>query len=109
MALSLSGFNADWMNSGNNLSKRIIEPFPKIICILISIVLWVLFLILGIMGIYMRQVSKINTTAFTTKMSFGCMILAGVILTIQFPILIAYLANLKWCQTVSKQQDCRKM
>lgn len=62
--------------------KQIISPFPKTVCIMFSICLWVLFLVLGIMGIYMKQVSKITTTTFMTKMSYGSMICASIILLV---------------------------
>jgi hypothetical protein len=74
---------------------------------MISSCLWVLFLLLGIMGIYMKQVAKITTTTFMTKMSFGSMIIASLILLVQFPVLIAYFSGLRWCQTVKGATDCK--
>ena len=40
---------------------QIIGSIPQAVMILISVFIWIEFLLLGIMGIYMRQVAKIST------------------------------------------------
>ena len=62
--------------------------------ILSSVALWLMFLVLGIMGIYMRQVAKINTVIFLKKMSFWTLIIASIILLLQLALTIFYVTNL---------------
>jgi hypothetical protein len=56
-----------------------------------SIILWAQFLLLGITGIYMRQVVKINTAVFLRDISKWNMVLGILLLITQFVLGIAFI------------------
>jgi len=55
-----------------------------------SIILWAQFLLLGITGVYMRQVVKINTAVFLRDISKWNMVLGILLLITQFVLGIAF-------------------
>jgi len=62
--------------------------------ILISIVVWLEFLVLGVIGIYSRQVARISTFLFLKKILFYGTIMATLLLILQTILIIVYTSQL---------------
>jgi hypothetical protein len=84
MAIPYSNFSA-LLKNGNDLNLYAIESgFPRYLSVIIGVLLWSQFLLLGITGIYMRQVFKINTAIFLKDLSKWNLIIGVTLLILQF-------------------------
>ena len=70
------------------------KPVYVTFIILISIVIWLEFLVLGVIGIYSRQVARISTFLFLKKILFYGTILATLLLVLQTVLIIVYTSAL---------------
>ena len=79
------------------------SSIPKSLIIIVSCLLWLLFLFLGIVAIYTRQAAKVKSSQFLLKVSLYGAIVGSLILLTQVILAIVYTLTLCTC----KQKGCQ--